>query len=230
MRKTIPLIIRDIGCCDYQTTWQDMMRFTQQRTDDTPDEIWLLQHPPVFTQGLAGKPEHLINVGDIPVIQTDRGGQVTYHGPGQLVVYVLLDLKRLNIGIRQMVRLLEQSVIKMLANYHITAIGRCDAPGVYVQASRNSKMPDLAYDKICSIGLRVKKNCTYHGIALNVNMDLEPFARINPCGFKQLKMVQMRDFVATLKMNEVKRRLVTHMKESFGYCAEQITPCHGLHL
>lgn len=158
------LIVRELGQCEYEQIWEKMRIFTDARIEDTPDEIWLLEHPPVFTQGLAGKAEHVLNPGDIPVIKTDRGGQVTYHGPGQLVAYVLFDLRRLNVGIRQMVRLLEQAIVDLLAEYNIVAAGRCDAPGVYVDGA-----------KICSIGLRVRKGCTYHGIALNVAMDLTPF-------------------------------------------------------
>jgi len=203
--KTL-LITRDLGLCDYQQTWQRMIAFTDARTESTPDEIWLLQHPPVFTQGLAGKAEHVLNAGDIPVIQADRGGQVTYHGPGQLVAYLLFDLRRLNIGIRQMVRLLEQSVVDLLAEYAIVASGRCDAPGVYVNDT-----------KICSIGLRVRKGCTYHGIALNVTMDLEPFCRINPCGFKQLQMTQISQWVSEIKIPDVMPVLVQCVQRSFGF-------------
>jgi lipoyl(octanoyl) transferase len=201
-----PLIVRSLGRCDYQETWQRMMAFTDARQSDTPDELWLLEHPPVFTQGLAGKAEHLLSPGDIPVIQTDRGGQVTYHGPGQLVAYFLFDLRRLNMGIRNMVRLLEQTVIAVLAEYGITATGRDDAPGVYVNNA-----------KICSIGLRVRKGCTYHGIAFNIDMDLSPFLRINPCGFKQLQMVQLSALNPNAQMHEVEQHLIQQVKRHFGY-------------
>lgn len=204
------LIVRNLGRCDYQETWQQMKLFTDTRDANTPDEIWLLEHPPVFTQGLAGKAEHVLNPGNIPVIQTDRGGQVTYHGPGQLVVYLLFDLRRLNIGIRSMVRLLEQSVVDTLAEYGITASGRDDAPGVYVDAA-----------KICSIGLRVRKGCSYHGIALNVNMDLEPFLRINPCGFRQLQMTQMRQWVSTVQVADVMPHLLGSVCANFNYVIER---------
>lgn len=200
------LIIHKLRQCDYQQTWQRMMKFTDERTENTPDELWLLEHAPVFTQGLAGKAEHVLNPGDIPVVQTDRGGQVTYHGPGQLVAYLLFDLRRLNIGIRQMVRLLEQSVVDVLAEYGITAAGRCDAPGVYVDNA-----------KICSIGLRVKRGCTYHGIALNVAMDLTPFSRINPCGFKQLQMTDISAFQKGVEVLDVEPLLIKHIKQNFGY-------------
>jgi lipoyl(octanoyl) transferase len=200
------LTIRELGLCDYEQTWQRMIALTDTRTENTPDELWLLEHPPVFTQGLAGKAEHVLNPGDIPVIQADRGGQVTYHGPGQLVAYLLFDLRRLHIGIRQMVRSLEQSIVDLLAEYAITANGRCDAPGVYVSDT-----------KICSIGLRVRKGCSYHGIALNVAMDLTPFSRINPCGFKQLQMAQIKQWVPTITVQDVMPLLVKHIHRNFGY-------------
>lgn len=203
---THPLIVRSLGRCDYQETWQCMMAFTDARQADTPDELWLLEHPPVFTQGLAGKAEHLLNPGDIPVIQTDRGGQVTYHGPGQLVAYFLFDLRRLNMGIRNMVRLLEQTIVAVLAEYGVTAAGRDDAPGVYVNNA-----------KICSIGLRVRKGCTYHGIAFNIDMDLSPFLRINPCGFKQLQMVQLSALNPGVQISDAEQRLVEQVKRLFGY-------------
>ena len=157
-----------------------MREFTLARGPDTPDEIWFLEHPPVFTQGQAGKSEHVLAPGDIPVLQSDRGGQVTYHGPGQLMAYVLVDLQRLGYGIRSLVSRLEQAVVGTLAGYGIAAAGRADAPGVYV-----------GENKIASLGLRVRKGCSYHGLALNVAMDLEPFARINPCGFQGLQMTQV---------------------------------------
>ncbi|MDF3054122.1 MAG: octanoyltransferase [Gammaproteobacteria bacterium] len=185
------LIIRQLGTCDYQTTWDKMKVFVDQRDANTPDEVWLLEHPPVFTQGLAGKPEHVLNLGDIPLICTDRGGQVTYHGPGQLVAYTLFDLQRLNMGSRQLVQTLESCVIDVLASYGVSAESKCEAPGVYIEGA-----------KICSIGLRVRKGCSYHGIAFNIDMDLTPFSRINPCGFKDLQMTQLRDFV-TATVQEV---------------------------
>ncbi|HVV69785.1 MAG TPA: lipoyl(octanoyl) transferase LipB [Gammaproteobacteria bacterium] len=203
---SLELRVRKLQRCDYQQTWQAMKDFTEQRSDATPDEIWLLEHPPVFTQGLAGKAEHLLSPGDIPVIATDRGGQVTYHGPGQLIVYTLFDLRRLNIGIRQMVRLLEQSVIGVLAEYAIVAQNRCDAPGVYVDQA-----------KICSIGLRVRKGCSYHGIAFNLRMDLQPFLRINPCGFQNLRMTQLSELVNKADMAEVQEQLIHHLVKNFGY-------------
>lgn len=173
------LVFRQLGIQPYETIWQAMQRFTEQRDEHTPDEIWLLEHHPVFTQGQAGKAEHLLFPGDIPVVQVDRGGQVTYHGPGQLVAYVLLDIKRRNIGVRQLVSLLEQVLIELLAGFGINAAARPDAPGVYINGA-----------KVASLGLRVRKGCTFHGLALNVNMDMEPFSRINPCGYAGMQMVQ----------------------------------------
>lgn len=179
----MPAIIRELGLQPYETIWKDMQQFTQERTDETSDEIWVLEHLPVYTLGLNGKQEHLLNPGNIPVIQCDRGGQVTYHGPGQLIVYTLLDIKRLEIGIRQLVTLLEQSMITALAQFGLTAVAKPEAPGVYV----NGK-------KIGSIGIRIKRNCSYHGISLNNNMDLTPFDYINTCGFKDLQVTQLADF------------------------------------
>lgn len=174
-----------------------MRAFTDTRTADTPDEIWVVEHPPVFTQGQAGKAEHIINPGDIPIVQSDRGGQVTYHGPGQLVVYCLFDLKRRRMGIRQLVTALEEAVIDMLTQLDIKAYAKPDAPGIYIDEM-----------KICSIGLRVRKGCSYHGIALNVAMDLSPFERINPCGFNQLTMTQLADHCTIDTLDEAAERLL----------------------
>jgi lipoyl(octanoyl) transferase len=179
----MPAIIRELGLQPYETIWKDMQQFTQERTDETSDEIWVLEHLPVYTLGLNGKQEHLLNPGNIPVIQCDRGGQVTYHAPGQLIVYTLLDIKRLELGIRQLVTLLEQSMITALAQFGLTAVAKPEAPGVYV----NGK-------KIGSIGIRIKRNCSYHGISLNNNMGLTPFDYINTCGFKDLQVTQLADF------------------------------------
>ncbi len=197
----------------YAETVERMQAFTESRDVTIHDEIWLLQHPPVFTQGLAGKAEHVLAPGNIPVVQTDRGGQVTYHGPGQLVVYFLIDLRRMDIGIRTLVSRLELSVIATLAEYGISAATRADAPGVYVDDA-----------KICSIGLRVRRGCTYHGIAFNIAMDLEPFARINPCGFRNLKIIQLADFVPEITIPTISLRLIPHLSEKFGYTvASQVT-------
>jgi len=177
------LIVRRLpGLRDYQTTWDAMRAFTAARDAATPDEIWLLEHPPVFTLGQAGRPEHLLDPGTIPVIRTDRGGQVTYHGPGQLIAYVLFDLRRGGIGVKRLVHLLEQAVIDLLAARGISAAARPDAPGVYVDGA-----------KIASLGLRVRQGCSYHGVALNVDLDLEPFGRINPCGYPGLKVTRVAD-------------------------------------
>jgi len=190
------LIIRDLGQVDYTSTWQRMQQFTDQRDDSTVDEIWLLEHPPVFTQGQAGKAEHLLFPGDIPVVQVDRGGQVTYHGPGQLVAYVLLNIKRRNLGVRQLVNLIEQSIVDTLAQNEVTAYAKADAPGVYVDEK-----------KVASLGLRVRKGCTFHGLALNVDMDLSPFSRINPCGYAGMQMVQSKDLGGPVSMQQAKQQL-----------------------
>ena len=180
------ILVRHLGLQPYEPVSQAMHDFTDSRDDSTPDEIWLVEHLPVFTQGQAGKAEHLLMTGDIPVIQSDRGGQVTYHGPGQQVMYVLLNLKRRKLGVRELVTLLEQTVVKTLAEYGIDAHPRTDAPGVYVGEM-----------KICSLGLRIRKGCSFHGLALNINMDLAPFLRINPCGYAGMEMTHMRHWVET---------------------------------
>lgn len=180
------ILVRHLGIQPYEPVSQAMHDFTDMRDDTTPDEIWLVEHMPVFTQGQAGKAEHLLMTGDIPVIQSDRGGQVTYHGPGQQVMYVLLNLKRRKLGVRELVTLLEQTVVNTLAEYGIDAHPRADAPGVYVGEM-----------KICSLGLRIRKGCSFHGLALNINMDLTPFQRINPCGYAGMEMTQMRQWVDT---------------------------------
>ncbi|EMP2222453.1 lipoyl(octanoyl) transferase LipB [Enterobacter hormaechei] len=180
------ILVRHLGLQPYEPVSQAMHDFTDMRDDTTPDEIWLVEHLPVFTQGQAGKAEHLLMTGDIPVIQSDRGGQVTYHGPGQQVMYVLLNLKRRKLGVRELVTLLEQTVVNTLAEYGIDAHPRADAPGVYIGEM-----------KICSLGLRIRKGCSFHGLALNINMDLTPFQRINPCGYAGMEMTQMRQWVDT---------------------------------
>lgn len=174
------MITRWLGRVDYAPTLAAMQRFTQERTADTPDEIWLLEHPPVFTLGMAADPSHLLAAGDIPVVQTDRGGQVTYHGPGQLVLYPLLDIRRNGLTVRSLVETLENAVIDLLRPHGIEAVGRRDAPGVYVEGR-----------KLASLGLRIRRGASYHGLALNVDMDLSPFARINPCGMAGLEVTQL---------------------------------------
>jgi lipoyl(octanoyl) transferase len=190
MRTLPPITIRDLGLQEYQTVWQAMQDFTLQRNSDTPDELWIVEHPAVYTLGLNGKREHLLNTGDIPVIQSDRGGQVTYHAQGQVIIYTLLDIERLNLNIRQLVSLLEQTMIDTLAFYGIVAIAKADAPGVYVQGK-----------KIGSIGIRIKQHCSYHGLSFNNDMDLTPFNFINPCGYKDLKVTQLRDLGVTIHTN-----------------------------
>ena len=175
-------ILRQLGQVDYETTWRRMQQFTDQRSAHTPDELWLLQHPPVFTLGMAGRREHLLAPGEIPVLHTDRGGQVTYHGPGQLVVYALIDLRRAGLGVRDLVTALEQSVIRYAATLGVAAAAQREAPGVYVAGA-----------KLASVGIRIRRGASYHGLALNVNMDLEPFQRINPCGHAGLSMTQLAD-------------------------------------
>ena len=174
--------VRWLGLAEYQQVWQAMRDFTDQRDAETADEIWLVEHPPVFTQGQAGKAEHVVRQTHIPIVASDRGGQVTYHGPGQLVVYPLFDLKRLGLGVRAMVSCLEHSVIMLLQEHAIEAVARADAPGVYVGGR-----------KIASLGLRVRRGCSYHGLALNLDMDLAPFADINPCGYPEMQMTQLAD-------------------------------------
>lgn len=196
--------IRSMGLTDYLVAWQAMKDFTQNRTEQTQDEIWLLQHPPVYTQGIAGKPEHLLtNQRNIPVIQTDRGGQITYHGPGQLIAYLLLDMRRLKLGVRELVRCMENAVIDLLQDYQIVAQGRVDAPGVYV-----------AEAKIASLGLKIKNRYCYHGIALNVDMDLTPFSTINPCGYKNLAVTQMKDLAGiTASIEQLSCQLVEKLQK-----------------
>lgn len=192
--------IKLLGLADYQPTWEAMRAFTAARTADTPDEIWLVQHPPTYTQGQAGKPEHILNPQGIPVVQIDRGGQVTYHGPGQIVMYLLLDLRRWKINVRDLVRLMEQSVIEVLAQSGVVARGREDAPGVYVGEA-----------KIASLGLKIRNGCCYHGLAFNVDMDLTPFACINPCGYAGLRVTQARDVGVTASLQELEQQLAQHL-------------------
>lgn len=187
---TAVLRLRELGRRDYAETLQRMRAFSDARDTTTPDELWLLEHPPVFTQGQAGRPEHLLAPGDIPVVQSDRGGQVTYHGPGQIVIYCLLDLHRLGFGIRSLVTRVEQAMIDTLAGYSITGFARREAPGVYVERVIGKA---VEAQKIGSLGLRVRRGRTYHGLSLNVDMDLAPFTRINPCGYAGLGVTQLRD-------------------------------------
>lgn len=180
------LIIRDLGIQPYEPVWQDMRHFTDNRDETVADELWCLQHQPVFTQGQAGKPEHILDPHDIPVVQIDRGGQVTYHGPGQLMVYLLINVRRRNFGPRHLVDLIEQSIIELLASQGITAVVQPGAPGVYVDGA-----------KVAALGLRIRRGCSYHGLSLNIDMDLEPFNWINPCGYEGQPVIQLRDLLDT---------------------------------
>lgn len=210
-----PLVVRDLGLQPYSETFQAMKMFTEGRSRSTADEIWLLEHAPVFTQGQTGKAEHVLVPGDISVVQVDRGGQVTYHGPGQLVGYLMLDLRRLGCGVRELVTIIEQSLVDTLAEFDIDAAPKSDAPGVYVNGA-----------KIGSLGLRVRKGCSYHGFALNVNMDLEPFSRINPCGYAGMVMTHMSGLLSKpdLALVEVREVINQRLKQQLGYtCIETKT-------
>lgn len=206
MTHRLPLL-KDMGRVEYLPTWHAMQRFTEDRDAGTPDEIWFLEHPPVFTLGLAGKMEHVLAPGIIPVIHIDRGGQVTYHGPGQLVVYPLIDLKRLGLGVRALVEAIENSVIATLNDFGIAAVSKREAPGVYTHDGR----------KLASLGLRVRHGCSYHGLAFNIAMDLEPFSRINPCGYTGLQMSQVSALGGPKDMYAVSARLKPHLLEYLGY-------------
>jgi lipoyl(octanoyl) transferase len=202
-------IIKYLGIADYTETLLAMQAQNRTRNADTPDEIWLLEHPPVYTLGLAGKPEHVLNAGEIPVIKVERGGQVTYHGPGQLVAYLLLDVKRLGYGVKELVRRIEQSLIDSLAQYEIASFRKSGMPGVYVSLNGNDT-------KIAAIGLRIANHATYHGLSLNVDMDLEPFSRINPCGYEGLAVTQMHDLRATDKIQVIGNNLVAHLQRNLS--------------
>jgi lipoyl(octanoyl) transferase len=199
------LQVRWLGCRPYETTWKQMRAYTDARGPHTPDQLWLLEHPPVFTLGQAGRPEHLLDPGEIPVIQTDRGGQVTYHGPGQLVAYLLLDLRRAGLGVKRLVGQLEQAVIAVMAECGIEAELRPGAPGVY-----------LGDAKIASIGLRVRHGCSYHGIALNLDLDLEPFCRINPCGYPGLAVTRLCDQGVSLGVEIAEGRYADQLARLLG--------------
>jgi lipoyl(octanoyl) transferase len=207
-REPLAPVLKFLGARPYEPTWRAMQLFTDERGPDTPDEIWFLEHPPVFTLGLNGKREHLLAPGDIPVVQIDRGGQVTYHGPGQLVVYPLLDLKRLGLGVRELVTALERAVIRTAAAFGIEAAARRDAPGVYVEGR-----------KLASLGLRIRRGSSYHGLAFNVGMDLEPFRRINPCGFANLEVTDLATLGGPSSVREVAQRLAPALLAELGYDA-----------
>jgi len=201
-----PLGVRQLGLVEYLPAWHAMQAFTNGRDATTADEIWLLQHHTVFTQGQAGKAEHLLLPGDIPVVQVDRGGQVTYHGPGQLVAYLLLDVRRSHLGVRDLVSAMEQSLVDLLGEYDVQAYAKADAPGVYVDGM-----------KIASLGLRIRNGRSFHGLALNVDMDLEPFGRINPCGYAGLRMTQLRDLAGPVDFDEVSTRLLARLVSRLDY-------------
>lgn len=188
-----------LGRRDYVPLWREMQKFTDERDASTPDEIWFCEHPPVFTLGLNARKEHLLAPGDIPVVQIDRGGQVTFHGPGQLMVYPLIDIRRSGIGVRKLVTALEQSVVDLAANYGVEAASRADAPGVYIDGK-----------KLASVGLRIRRGSSFHGMALNVDVDLEPFTRINPCGYAELEMTDLHRLGVDLQLEETSKRLLPH--------------------
>ena len=205
MSPPTELIVRFLGQCDYQATWDAMRDFTAKRGPDTPDELWLLEHPAVFTLGQAGRDEHVLAPGEIPVIRVDRGGQVTYHGPGQLIAYLLLDLRRAGIGVKCLVNLLEQAVVNLLGELNITAAARSDAPGVYVDGA-----------KIASLGLRISRGASYHGLALNLDLDLEPFSRINPCGYAGLTVTRVADLASGLEPQQIAADLARQIAALLG--------------
>ena len=193
--------IKEKGLQDYTSTWQEMVSFTENRSDQTEDELWTLEHKSVFTQGLSGKSEHLLRESEIDVIQSDRGGQITYHGPGQLIVYCLIDIKRLGIGVKEMVRIIEKSIIDLLSDYSIPSHKIVGAPGVYVDGS-----------KIAALGLKVKRGKTYHGLSLNVDMNLSPYKLINPCGYRDLNVTQMSNLTDNnLELDKIKKQLTQHL-------------------
>ena len=197
--------VRRLGRQDYTKTLKEMQAFTAARSENSDDEVWIVEHPPVFTLGLTGKREHILDAGDIPVVQTDRGGQVTYHGPGQIVVYLMVDIRRLGLGVRQLVSGMEDAVIHLLSDYGIAAARRKDAPGVYVNG-----------DKIAALGLRIKRGYSYHGLALNVDMDLSPFTRINPCGYDDIPITQLSRYKSDVEIKQVSDDLLAHLMRFLG--------------
>jgi len=210
---SLPLKVRRLGRQPYEPVWRAMSAFTDNRVADTVDELWVLEHDPVFTLGQAGKMEHVLIPGDIPVVPVDRGGQVTYHGPGQIVAYPLIDLRRVGVSVRELVNKIEQSIIDSLAHWQIEAVRLDGAPGVYVGAA-----------KIAALGLRVRRGCSFHGLALDVNMDLEPFQRINPCGYKGLEVTQMVDCGGPSRLADVEEVLIGEFCRQFGFDAEPAAP------
>ena len=203
-----PALVRHLGCVDYEPTWRRMQAFTEGRQPGDPDEIWVLEHPPVFTLGKNASMDHVLAPGDIPLVRIDRGGQVTYHGPGQLVVYPLVNIERLGLSVRDLVCALEQAIVRCAAGYGIPATGDRNAPGVYVEGR-----------KLASLGLRIRRGCSYHGLALNVDVDLEPFSRINPCGYRGLKVTRLADLGVTAGPGAVAGALIPELLASLGLSA-----------
>ena len=200
------LIVRDLGLSEYHPALERMIHFSQQRNAQTPDEIWFLEHPPVYTQGKAGKSHHVLNPGNIPIVQIDRGGQVTYHGPGQLIAYLLIDVRRKRLGVRQLVTVMENAIVHVLSQLGIASKARSDAPGVYVDNA-----------KIAALGLRIKQGKSYHGLSFNIDMDLTPFQGINPCGFEGLEVIQLSDLTRDYSLPSIKQQLVEQMKIALNY-------------
>ncbi len=200
------LVVKNLGIKPYTETWQAMKRFTDSRDENTADEFWFVEHPPVYTLGQAGKIEHLLNIVEIPVVHSDRGGQVTYHGPGQLVCYLLMDIRRLQLGVRDLVTLIEQSIVQLIDSYGVLAEAKPEAPGVYVDGR-----------KLAALGLRIRKGCSYHGLSLNVDMDLDPFSNINPCGYEGLEVIDMKRLGIERPMAEVIEQLTEILIQQIGY-------------
>lgn len=200
------LIIRNLGSQPYQDSWQAMRDFTENRDENSIDEIWIVEHPQVFTQGLAGKAEHLLANTDIPVVKSDRGGQITFHGPGQLVVYLLINIRRKSFNVRRLVSIIEEAIIDLLGDYKVDAVAKPDAPGVYVDGK-----------KIASLGLKIRKGCSFHGLALNVDMDLSPFLQINPCGYAGLEMTQCKDLGINASVNDLAPLLIEKLNQQLHY-------------
>ncbi|ASX10987.1 octanoyltransferase [Aeromonas dhakensis] len=211
LQSASQLLVRQLGRRPYQPVWDAMKAFTDSRTPDTPDEFWVVEHDPVYTQGQAGKAEHLLAPGDIPVVQSDRGGQVTYHGPGQLVLYVLVDVRRSKLTVRELVTCLETAIINTLAHSDISAYAKADAPGVYVKNELGMEA------KLASLGLRIRKGCSFHGLALNINMDMTPFLRINPCGYAGMAMTQTSALGGPQSVAEAQSILVAELARLIGY-------------
>jgi len=200
------LLVKNLGLQAYEPIWQAMQSFTEQRSSDTPDEIWLLEHEPVFTLGRNARKEDILTATDIPIIEIDRGGQVTYHGPGQLIIYLMIDIKRRSLGVRKLVTLIEKSIIDTLQEYQLSGSAKKAAPGVYIGNA-----------KIAALGLRIRKGCSFHGLSLNIDMNLAPFKQINPCGYKNLEVIQLSDYIESIELSQVQRQLTAHLVKNLGY-------------